>query len=191
MREGRIQVGTIGDWEPLLAVGPFELLQGRAGLKLVCSSLARVPESIEQCIRETNGNAYLLWVGLPRAALEDLGRCAELLQALDGLPIACTLPAEPTDAFLRLLSEHDAALVTSGFEPLHVTAPHACLTTDTLVPSDFARWVDRLVHVARRGVDVYAFIKGETSALQRLSSLDAPSVVHSAGLEGSEARMFD
>jgi uncharacterized protein YecE (DUF72 family) len=105
----------------------------------------------------------------------------EFLRAVpEGMRVAFEFrhPSWHDDATLRLLSEHDAALVLTdhGDAPplLEVTASFAYVRIRHEGEADL--WAERLALLTRRGVDVYAFLKHDRKGLavdraMRLSAL--------------------
>src|SRR5207253_1979029 len=121
-------------------------------------------------------------VQLPHSATADRAALSEFLRAVpQGVRIALELrhPSWHTEAVLRLLSAHNAALVLSdhgeGPPRLELTADFAYVRIrredDQTEP--WSEWAGRLAVLTRRGVDVYAFLKHDRKgiALERARRL--------------------
>src|SRR6266550_1734502 len=91
-------------------------------------------------------------------------------------------PSWRDDATLRLLSKHDAALVLNdegeGAPRIELTAgfTYVRIRRDDDTPDALDEWAERLGGLARRGIDVYAFLKNDRKGVavdraMRLSSL--------------------
>lgn len=80
-------------------------------------------------------------------------------------------PSWHDDATLRLLSQHEAALVLAdhgdGVPPLTVTADftYVRIRRDDDRPEAIDEWAERLGLLSRRGIDVYAFLKHDRKGL--------------------------
>ena len=80
-------------------------------------------------------------------------------------------PSWHDDATLRLLSEHEAALVLTdlgaGAPPLTITAgfTYVRIRRDDDRPEAIDEWAEKLGLLARRGIDVYAFLKHDRRGL--------------------------
>jgi uncharacterized protein YecE (DUF72 family) len=124
-------------------------------------------------------------IQVPGARQPDRRALASFLGALpEGLRVAFEFrhPSWRDDATLRLLSAHDAALVVSdegeGAPRIELTAPftYVRIRRDDDAPEAIDEWAERLGGLARRGIDVYAFVKNDRKGLavdraMRLSSL--------------------
>src|SRR5438094_930946 len=102
----------------------------------------------------------------------------------EGLRVAFDFrhPSWRDDATLRLLSKHDVALVLNdegeGAPRIELTAgfTYVRIRRDDDGPEALDEWAERLGGLARRGIDVYAFLKHDRKGLavdraMRLSSL--------------------
>jgi uncharacterized protein YecE (DUF72 family) len=91
----------------------------------------------------------------------------------DGLRVAFEFkhPSWHDDATLRVLSEHEAALVLTddgqGLPRLKLTAgfTYVRIRRDDDRPDLIDAWAERLGLLARRGIDVYAFLKHDRKGL--------------------------
>jgi len=124
-------------------------------------------------------------IQIPGSRRADRRALASFLEALpEGLRVAFDVrhPSWRDDATLRLLSEHDAALVLNdegeGAPRIELTASftYVRIRRDDDAPEALAEWAERLGGLARRGIDVYAFLKHDRKGLAfdralRLSSL--------------------
>jgi uncharacterized protein YecE (DUF72 family) len=124
-------------------------------------------------------------VQMPESRHADRRALASFLEALpEGLRVAFDFrhPSWRDDATLRLLSEHDAALVVNdegeGAPRIELTAgfTYVRIRRDDDTPEVIDEWAERLGGLARRGIDVYAFLKHDRRGLavdraMRLSSL--------------------
>ncbi len=124
-------------------------------------------------------------VQIPEKQAVDRKGLADFLSAVpSGLRLAMEFrhPSWREDATLRVLSEHNVALVLSDFGG---APPRIELTSDfTYIrirrdddsPEIWAEWAERIAGLTRRGIDVYAFLKHDRKGLaveraMRLASL--------------------
>jgi uncharacterized protein YecE (DUF72 family) len=124
-------------------------------------------------------------IQIPGSRQTDRRALASFLDALpEGLRVAFDFrhPSWRDDATLRLLSAHDAALVLNdegeGAPRIELTAgfTYVRIRREDDAPEAIDEWAERLGLVARRGIDVYAFLKHDRKGLavdraMRLSSL--------------------
>ena|SRR5438132_1971267 len=124
-------------------------------------------------------------VHVPETMKADRHALSSFLAALpEGMRFAFEFrnPSWHQDATLRLLSAHEAALVLTdsgtGTPPLTVTADftYVRIRSDDDRPEVIDEWAERLGLLARRGVDVFAFLKHDRKGLAvdraaRLASL--------------------
>lgn len=113
-------------------------------------------------------------VQVPALVKADRHALAALLAALpEDLRVAFEFqhPSWHDDATLRLLSQHEAALVLTdsgeGVPRLTVTAQftYVRIRRDDDRPEVIDEWAERLGLLARRGIDVYAFLKHDRKGL--------------------------
>lgn len=113
-------------------------------------------------------------VQVPLAVKADRRALASFLDSLpEDLRVAFEFqhPSWHEDATLRLLSEHEAALVLTdsgdGLPRVNLTADFAYLRIrrDDDRPEIIDQWAERLGLLLRRGVDVYAFLKHDRKGL--------------------------
>lgn len=107
-------------------------------------------------------------IDVPHGFKADRHALAAFLEQMpEGLRLAFDFdhPSWRDDATLRLLSEHEAALVLTdlgdGVPPLTLTAnfTYVRIRREDDRPEPIDDWAERLGLLARRGVDVYAFLK--------------------------------
>src|SRR6266851_4365986 len=107
-------------------------------------------------------------VQLPHTVTADRAGLSEFLRAVpEGVRLALELrhPSWHTEAVLRVLSAHNAALVLAdhgaGPPRLELTADFAYVRIRREDDSTelWSQWAERLAVLTRRGVDVYAFLK--------------------------------
>ena len=124
-------------------------------------------------------------IQIPGSRRADLRALASFLEALpEGLRVAFDFrhPSWRDDATLRLLSKHDVALVLNdegeGAPRIELTAgfTYVRIRRDDDGAEALDEWAERLGGLARRGIDVYAFLKHDRKGLavdraMRLSSL--------------------
>jgi uncharacterized protein YecE (DUF72 family) len=133
-------------------------------------------------------------VQLPHTATADRGALNDFLRAVPQdarLALELRHASWNTEAVLRVLSAHNAALVLAdhgeGPPRLELTADFAYvrIRRDDDAPELWSRWAERLAVLARRGVDVYAFLKHDRRGLaleraRRLVMLLRDEDAHSA-----------
>jgi len=133
-------------------------------------------------------------VQFPHTATADRAALNDFLRAVpEGIRLALELrhPSWRTEAVLRVLSAHNAAMVLADYGAgpprLELTADFAYVRIRREDDSDdvWSRWAERLAMLARRGVDVYAFLKHDRKGLaleraRRLSMLLRTEDAHSA-----------
>jgi len=121
-------------------------------------------------------------VQFPHTATADRIALNEFLRAVpEGVRLAIELrhPSWQTEAVLRVLSAHNAAMVLAdhgaGPPRLELTADFAYvrIRRDDDSEDVWSKWAERLAMLTRRGVDVYAFLKHDRKgmALERARRL--------------------
>jgi uncharacterized protein YecE (DUF72 family) len=121
-------------------------------------------------------------VQFPHTATADRVALNEFLRAVpEGVRLALELrhPSWQTEAVLRVLSAHNAAMVLadhgSGPPRIELTADFAYvrIRRDDDAEDVWSKWAERLAILTRRGVDVYAFLKHDRRgmALERARRL--------------------
>ena len=121
-------------------------------------------------------------VQIPHTATADRIALNEFLRSVpEGIRLALELrhPSWQTEAVLRVLSAHNAAMVLAdhggGPPRLELTADFAYvrIRRDDDAEDIWSRWAERLAMLTRRGVDVYAFLKHDRKgmALERARRL--------------------
>jgi uncharacterized protein YecE (DUF72 family) len=127
-------------------------------------------------------------VSADRVALNDFLRAVP-----EGVRLAVELrhPSWQTEAVLRVLSAHNAAMVLADYGAgpprLELTADFAYVRIRREDDADdiWNRWAERLAMLTRRGVDVYAFLKHDRRGMaleraRRLAMLLRAEDAHSA-----------
>jgi uncharacterized protein YecE (DUF72 family) len=113
-------------------------------------------------------------IQLPHTATADRAALNDFLRAVpEGMRIALELrhPSWHTEAVLRVLSAHNAALVLADYGAgpprLELTADFAYvrIRRDDDSTEIWSQWAERLAVLTRRGVDVYAFLKHDRRGL--------------------------
>ena len=113
-------------------------------------------------------------VQVPHAIRADRHALSALLRALpEDLRVAFDFhhPSWHTDGTLRVLSDHEAALVLcdhgDGVPRLELTAgfTYVRIRRDDDHPEAIEEWAEKLGLLARRGIDVYAFLKHDRRGL--------------------------
>jgi len=124
-------------------------------------------------------------IQVPGSRPADAHALRSFLEALpEGLRVAFDFrnPSWRQDAILRLLSAHEAALVLNdeglGAPRIELTAnfTYVRIRQDEDATQAIDEWAERLGHLSRRGIDVYAFLKhdrrgGAIDAAMRLATL--------------------
>ena len=137
-------------------------------------------------------------VHVPGALEADRGALARFLEALpEGLRMAFEFqhPSWHDDATLRLLSAHDAALVLTdrgeGVPRLELTAgfTYVRIRRDDDRPEMVDEWAERLALLARRGVDVYAFLKHDRRGLAVDRAMRLGSLLRTESEVGEQAML--
>lgn len=122
--------------------------------------------TLRRLVERLGGRAGPVLVRLPATLPVDLTALRHFLDALGGLRVAVELrdPSWRSDACLRALSAHGAALVVSDES---AGLPRVELTGDTsywrLGPAGseaaWEAWAERAALLARRGVELFAFVR--------------------------------
>lgn len=137
-------------------------------------------------------------VEVPGSVQADRRALAAFLEAMpEDLRLAFDFqhPSWRDDATLRLLSKHDAALVLcdhgEGAPPLTVTAAftYVRIRRDEDRPDVIDQWAERLGLLARRGIDVYAFLKHDRRGLAVDRAMRLGSLLRTEAQAGSEAML--
>jgi uncharacterized protein YecE (DUF72 family) len=133
-------------------------------------------------------------VQFPNTATADRTALNDFLRAIpEGVRLALELrhPSWQTDAVLRTLSAHNAAMVLADYGAgpprLELTADFAYVRIRREDDGEdvWSKWAERLAMLTRRGVDVYAFLKHDRKGLaleraRRLAMLLRTEDAHSA-----------
>jgi len=133
-------------------------------------------------------------IQIPHTATADRVALNEFLRAVpEGIRLALELrhPSWQTEAVLRVLSAHNAAMVLADYGAgpprLELTADFAYvrIRRDDDSADIWSRWAERLAMLTRRGVDVYAFLKHDRKGValeraRRLAMLLRAEDAHSA-----------
>jgi uncharacterized protein YecE (DUF72 family) len=133
-------------------------------------------------------------VQFPHTASADRVALNEFLRAVpEGVRLALELrhPSWQTEAVLRVLSAHNAAMVLADYGAgpprLELTADFAYvrIRREDDAEDIWNRWAERLAMLTRRGVDVYAFLKHDRKGValeraRRLAMLLRAEDAHSA-----------
>jgi uncharacterized protein YecE (DUF72 family) len=143
-----------------------ELFSGKGGVRAMGAFL-------ETAVRLGNALGPVL-LQVPESRRADRGALRAFLEQLPrGLRVAFEFRHHSwrEDATLRLLSQHDAALVLNddgqGPPPLQLTSGFTYVRIRSDGDGDAAidAWAERLGSLARRGIDVYAFVKQDRRGL--------------------------
>ncbi len=115
----------------------------------------------------------------------DLPALGHFLDAIDGIRAALDLrhPSWRSDACLRILSAHEAALVATdeamGMPRLETTTDFAYwrLRRSHAEPEGFS-WTERAALLAKRGIEVFAFVKPDRRAHAPVRAMALDARVH-------------
>jgi uncharacterized protein YecE (DUF72 family) len=142
---------------------------GRVSQELAAGrNAARTMALFLEVVERLGENLGPIVIDVPRRLEADRRALATFLSQMPGgvrLAFDFGHPSWRDDATLRVLSAHEAALVLTddgaGAPPLTVTAGFTYLRIrrDDDRPEAIDQWAERLGLLARRGIDVYAFLK--------------------------------
>ena len=115
----------------------------------------------------------------------------------EGLRVAFEFrhPSWKQDSILRVLSAHEAALVVNdeglGVPRLELTAgfTYVRLRQDDDAPQCIDEWAERLGGLARRGVDVYAFVKHDRRGLAVDGAMRLATLLRAESAVGEQAML--
>ncbi len=160
---------TLATWAAVVPAG-FEFalkLPGRVDVR-AGRAAARAIGALLEVAAPLQARLGPILVQLPHAVTADRAGLNEFLRAVpEGVRLALELrhPSWHTEAVLRVLSAHNAALVLAdhgaGPPRLELTADFAYVRIRREDDSTelWSQWAERLAVLTRRGVDVYAFLK--------------------------------
>jgi len=146
--------------------GRVDVRAGRGGARAVASLL--------EAAAPLRSHLGPILVQLSHSVSADRSALNDFLDALpEGLRIAFELrhPSWHTEAVLRVLSAHNAALVLADYGAgpprLELTADftYVRIRRDDDSPGAWGQWTERLAALTRRGVDVDAFLKHDRKGL--------------------------
>jgi uncharacterized protein YecE (DUF72 family) len=187
--------GTLATWAEAVPPG-FEFalkLPGRVDLR-AGKAAARAIGALLDAAAPLQQRLGPILVQLPHTATADRAALIEFLRGVpEGVRLALELrhPSWHTEAVLRVLSAHNAALVLAdhgeGPPRLTLTADFAYVRIRHEEESQevWSRWAERLAALTRRAVDVYAFLKHDRKGLslersRRLAMMLRAEDAHSA-----------
>ena len=160
---------TLSAWADAVAPG-FEFalkLPGRVDVR-AGRTAARAIGSLLEAAAPLHRRLGPILIQLPHSATADRAALNDFLRAVpEGVRLALELrhPSWHTEAVLRVLSAHNAALVLAdhgaGPPRLELTADFAYvrIRREDDSPEVWSGWGERLAMLTRRGVEVYAFLK--------------------------------
>lgn len=137
-------------------------------------------------------------IQIPGSHRADRRALASFLEGLPrGLRVAFEFkhPSWREDAVLRLLSAHDAALVITddgdGAPPLELTAgfTYMRLRGEADDEAVIDAWAERLGALARRGIDVYAFLKHDRRGLAVDRAMQLAALLRAESEIGEQAML--
>lgn len=166
--------------------GRIDLRTGKTGARAI-GALLDVAGPLRRCLGP-------ILVQLPHTVTADRAALNEFLRAVpEGVRLALELrhPSWHTEAVLRVLSAHNAALVLAdhgaGPPRLELTADftYVRIRRDDDSPEAWNSWSERLAALTRRSVEVYAFLKHDRRGVsleraRRLAMLLRAEDAHSA-----------
>jgi uncharacterized protein YecE (DUF72 family) len=166
--------------------GRVDVRAGKSAARAI-AALLEIAEPLEQRLGP-------ILVQFPHTATADRLALNDFLRAVpEGIRLALELrhASWQTEAVLRVLSAHNAAMVLADYGAgpprLELTADFAYVRIRRDDDSDevWSRWAERLATLTRRGVDVYAFLKHDRKGLaleraRRLAMLLRDEDAHSA-----------
>jgi uncharacterized protein YecE (DUF72 family) len=166
--------------------GRVDVRAGKGAARAV-AALLEVAEPLERRLGP-------ILVQIPPTATADRAALNDFLRAIpEGVRLALELrhPSWQTEAVLRVLSAHNAAMVLADYGAgpprLELTADFAYVRIRREDDSDdvWSKWAERLAMLTRRGVDVYAFLKHDRKGMaleraRRLAMLLRAEDAHSA-----------
>jgi len=146
--------------------------------RLQASGAGESAAALRAFVAALGGRAGPVLVQIPGSMPAEPARLDRFLAALAGLPVAVEArhPAWRSDACLRVLSRRGAALVAdagaAGSLPPEITTDFAYLRMSaSRNPDDVAVRAEQAALLARRGVEVWAFVRpapGTAAALEAL-----------------------
>jgi uncharacterized protein YecE (DUF72 family) len=186
---------TLASWAEAVPHG-FEFalkLPGRVDVR-AGKNAVRALGALLEIAEPLGGKLAPVLVQFPHDLSADRVALNDFLRAVpEGVRLAIELrhPSWQTEAVLRVLSAHNAAMVLADYGAgpprLELTADFAYvrIRRDDDADDIWSRWAERLAMLTRRGVDVYAFLKHDRKGMaleraRRLAMMLRAEDAHSA-----------